>query len=153
MNFVPTTAHSQPKRSFLAKAHTMGSGHRCLLALDGERVSNQVLGAAEARCLQLADRVDILLLNSPKAPITLLRKLLIKLERAGIDYRVTCSTGGLADQVANYLRHFAGIRFVMVDVLPSHEAAGETNFHELRHQGYRIIALTDMAWQNDTLGD
>jgi len=148
MNPVPSSAPIQPRSHFLPRIHASDTRHRGLLALDGGRVTPQILSAAETRCIQLADRVDILLLNSPRAPITLLRRLLVRLEQANIDYRLTCSTGNMGDQIASYLRHFVGINFILVDALPDYETGGEINFYDLCRQGYRIITLTDMGRQN-----
>lgn len=118
---------------------------RSLLVLDGARLRPESLRAAEARCLQLADRVDILLVNAPGAPTSMLHKLLIELEQAGIDYRLTSASGNLIDQLANYLKRFVGIKVVIVDALPTLAHAGGARLTELFGQSYRLVSLEGAA--------
>jgi len=88
--------------------------HHCLLALDGARLTPELLCAAEACCIRMADRVDILLVNPPLMPIALLHTLLIRFEQAGIDYRLTSTVGEVRDQITRHLRRFLGIKQVLV---------------------------------------
>lgn len=116
---------------------------RSLLALDGETLSQDLLTLALKKCLQVADRVDILLVNSPKAPTSLLCDLLIKLEHAGIDYRLTASSGRLCDQINQYIRRFFGVAVIMVTALPTLGANWRINVANLRQQGYRFMTLVE----------
>jgi len=99
------------------------------------------LSEAENTCLQVADRVDILLVNAPKPPASMLSSLLIRLEESGIDYRLTSVTGRLADQVSQYLRTFAGITSIIVSTLPALGETWRTRVADLRYRGYRLLPL------------
>ena len=124
---------SGPPRTVVPRAHARG---RSLLALDGATMTPQVLSAAETRCLQMSGRVDILLVNSPKAPESLLHRLLISLEQTGIDYRLTSASGGLGEHLTNYLRRHAGIREIVVATLPTLGHDWDVKVADLRYQGY-----------------
>jgi hypothetical protein len=114
---------------------------RSLLALDGERLSPDQLKEAQAKCLQVADRVDILLVNPTRPPTSMLCDLLIKLEESGIDYRLTAVSGKLSDHVSQYIRRFMGITLIMVATLPTLGDSWRIKVADLRHQGYRLISL------------
>ena len=128
-----------------SKAQLPYSKFRVLLALDGARLTPLLLTAALAHCVPLTDRLDILLVNPPKAPTSLLRGLLLKLEHSGIDYRLVSSEGDLGEHVLNYLNRFRGITQVLVDCLPSLERAMGSKLAELQSKGYRFIPLTEAA--------
>lgn len=114
---------------------------RCLLALDGVALTPRIISAAETKCLNGASRVDILLINSPKAPEAVLHKLLISLEGMGVDYRLTTADGELADLVSQYLRRHKGITQVMIPTLPALGNEWEVKVADLRYQGYRFCTL------------
>lgn len=114
---------------------------RMLLALDGAGLNRAVLSAALPCCLRLSDRVDILVVNSPKATTFLLGGLLPQLERYGVDYRLTSTEGAPGDEVVRYLRRFQGIKTVVVDSLRHWEKASGAAMAGLRRDGYRFIAL------------
>ncbi|MCP5276949.1 MAG: hypothetical protein H6935_01140 [Thiobacillus sp.] len=114
---------------------------RCLLALDAGSLSPRVISAAEAKCLNGADRIDILLVNSLKTPEAVLHKLLISLEGVDVDYRLTTADGELGDLVAQYLRRHKGITQIMVTTLPTMGKDWEVKVADLRYQGYRFCAL------------
>jgi hypothetical protein len=117
---------------------------RVLLALDGTRLTPALLAAAVSRCVHLSDRIDILLVNPPKAPTSLLRVLLLRLEHAGIDYRLASSEGDLGEHVEHYLKRFLGISLVLVDHLTSlQQSALGPKLAEFCHQGYRFEALDE----------
>ena len=118
---------------------------RALLALDGTRLTPMLLVAALAISVQLTDRLDVLLVNPPKAPTTLLRGLLLRLEHSGIDYRLASTEGDVGEQVLHYLNRFQGVTQVLVDSLPSLEQGMGTRLAELRSKGYRFIGLSDPA--------
>lgn len=115
---------------------------RTLLALDGMALTEDKLIKAEQQCRQFAGRVDILLVNPPKAPTMLLYKLLVGLEQADIDYRLTSTHGSLGEEIALYLKRHHGISLVMVDSVPSLGPAWGINAANLRYQGYRLMPLT-----------
>lgn len=117
---------------------------RVLLALDGAGLSRELLNAALPCCLRLTDRVDILVVNPPKATTFLLGGLLTRLERYGVDYRLTSAEGSLADEVVSYLRRFQGIKTVVVDKLWQWEAVMGPALQVLRRDGYRFITLLDI---------
>lgn len=114
---------------------------RGLLALDGENLSLDQLKAAQTKCLQVADRVDILLVNPPRMATSMLSELLIMLEKTGIDYRLTFSEGSLADQINHYIKRFLGIRLIIVPSLPVLGANWRIDAANLRHQGYHIMSV------------
>lgn len=124
-----------------ATGQTARTRVRCLLALDGGALTPRVITAAEAKCLNGASRVDILLVNSPRAPEAVLHKLLISLEDMGVDYRLTTADGELADLVSQYLRRHKGITQVMIPTLPALGKEWEVKVADLRYQGYRFCTL------------
>jgi hypothetical protein len=113
----------------------------CLLALDGAYLTPEMLSAAEEQCLRLTNRVDILLVNSPKAPTSLLHRLLIRLEDAGIHYRLTSVTGDLTEQMTRHLRRFLGITLVMVTALPVLGTDWNVKVADLRYRGFSLTTL------------
>ena len=115
---------------------------RSLLALDGNNLTPEVLSAAVIHCRRLADRVDILLVNSPKAPTSLLHRLLVGLEQAGIDYRLTSVNGELGEQITHYLRRSTPIPLIMVAALPSLGRSWNVTVADLRYRGYRFSILS-----------
>ena len=141
MNQMPTSSVAG-QRGKRAAAHHKGRGApakcRGLLALDGAQLTPDVLSAAESRCLQVADRVDILLVNPRKEPTAMLHGLLEHLEWAGVDYRLTSASGNLGDQVASYLRRFVGITVIVVATLPALGTDWDMKVADLRFQGYHF---------------
>lgn len=116
---------------------------RVLLALDGRCLTPSLLARALAHCVPLTDRLDILLVNSPKAPTSLLAGLLLRLEHSGIDYRLTSSEGDLGEQVLHYLNRFLGISLVLVDRLNPLELSIGVAMARLRAHGYRFDPLSE----------
>ena len=88
-----------------------------LLALDGCALSRELLEVALRRCVHLTSRLDILVVNPPKAPASLLAVLLLKLEHSGVDYRLAGVHGDLAGEVARYLRRYRGVTTVLAEGL------------------------------------
>ncbi len=121
------------------------SRQRSLIALDGSKLNPTLLNAALEKCARLASRVDILLINSSKAPTYALHRLLIGLERQGIDYRLTSGSGALGDELTHYVRRFLGISLIMVSTLPTLGVDWKTKASNLREQGYRIATLIDQS--------
>jgi hypothetical protein len=116
---------------------------RVLLALDGRRLTQELLAAALPCCHRLSDRLDILLVNPPQAPTFLLGRLLVQLERAGVDYRLTSMDDALGDAVRAYVRRFPGIDTIVVDRLGPWDIQRTPALAQLRRDGYRLIALAD----------
>ena len=116
---------------------------RVLLALDGQRLTPAVLAAAVRECAQVTDRLDILLVNPPKAPTYLLGGLLLRLEHSGIDYRLASSEGSLDAEISRYLQRFQGITLVIVDHLPSLERVLGSVLPDLRRTGCHFVTLLD----------
>lgn len=119
--------------------------HHGLLALDGQHLNRDLLKAAQAHCLQLASRVDILLTNPPAAPTSVLCELLIGLEKAGVDYRLTVAEGSLSALVSQHLRRFLGITLLMVAASHSLGTDWRTRSPHQGQQGYRLVTLQDTA--------
>lgn len=116
---------------------------RSLLALDGETLTPDILKSAIEKCRQVSCRVDILLVNPKRPPTTVLHELLIDLEQADIDYRLSSTEGSLSDLVAQHLRRFVGVSLVMVSALPSLGSDWRIKIADLRHQGYQFVSLQD----------
>lgn len=130
---------------FPASQHKAQRNHTklgVLLALDGTRLTPELLAAALKQCVQSTDRLDILLVNPPKAPTCLLGSLLLRLEHSGIDYRLTSGDGDLGKEIVHYLKRFQGIALVIVDSLPSLEQALGSILSDLCRSGYRFIGLS-----------
>jgi hypothetical protein len=116
---------------------------RALLALDGTHLSPTLLHTAAKRSVQLAERIDILLVNPPKAPTSLLWGLLVHLEHSGVDYRLASTEGDLGEQIMIYLHRFLGINLVLVDgVIPLEQKLGQ-EMAQLRAKGYRFVPISE----------
>ena len=115
--------------------------YRVLLALDGSRLTHMLMTEALAMCVQLTDRLDILLANPPKPPTMLLRGLLLRLEHSGIDYRLASSEGDLGQEVQHYIGRHAGITLVLIENVQRLEAAMGARLAGLRAKGYRFLSL------------
>ena len=120
---------------------TPHSRMRCLLALDARTLTPKAISAAQAKCLNDSDRIDILLANSPRAPEAVLHKLLISLEGRHVDYRLSTADGELGDLVAQYVRRHKGITQIMVTTLPALGNGWEMKVADLRYQSYRFCTL------------
>lgn len=116
---------------------------RCLLALDGARLTPEVLTAALKQCVQLTDQLDILLVNPPQAPTYMLGGLLLRLEHSGIDYRLVSREGNIGEEMIKYLHRHTSITLIIIDSLPALEQTMATNLHELRRNGYRFVSLLE----------
>jgi hypothetical protein len=124
---------------------TSAHKYRSLLALDGAFLPPSLLKEAQANCLQFADRVDILMVNPPKTPIAVLCELLLKLEQAGIDYRLTFANGRLGDQITRYLRRFLGIRLVIMKAPRDLVSTVSMDLAGLLDRGVRFVSLKGLA--------
>ena len=137
----PAKTRAKPIRLPRPLAQGVQAKIRSLLALDGGNLTPEVLSAAMNHCRRLADRVDILLVNAPKEPTSLLHRLLVGLEQAGIDYRLTATRGELGDEITRYLRRSVQIPLIMVAALPSLGTAWNVTVADLRYRGYRFSLL------------
>jgi len=82
---------------------------RVLLALDGCALGRELLATVLRRCVHLCPRLDILLINPPREPTTMLAMLLLRLEHSGIDYHVASAHGDMGEEVLRYLSRYRGI--------------------------------------------
>ena len=112
-----------------------------LLALDGCDITPTVLSAALKHCLQFTDWLDILLVNPPAPPTSLLCGLLLHLEEYGIDYRLTNTEGDLGEQVLLYLKRFLSISMVLVDRLAPLEKTISMEMKRMCSEGYRFVPI------------
>lgn len=114
------------------------SHHRVLLALDGHTLDRERLAGLMRRCVHLCPRLDILLINPPREPTTMLAMLLLRLEHSGIDYRVSSGHGDMGEEVLRYLGRYRGISaLALTDIAQlSEETQGLITF-----KGHQIINL------------
>lgn len=95
-------------------SHSPGK-QRALLVLDGRRLTVALQMAALKCCVQWAHRLDILLVNAPKAATFMLGGLLLRLEHSGIDYRLISAEGDPGNEATRYLQRNLGIELIVVD--------------------------------------
>ncbi len=82
---------------------------RVLLALDGRTLERELLASLLRHCAHICPRLDILLLNPPREPTTMLALLLLRLEHSGIDYHVSSAHGEMSEEILSYLGRYRGI--------------------------------------------
>lgn len=116
---------------------------RVLLALDGQHVPQELQRVALKYCLQWTRRLDILLINPPKAPTFLLGGLLLRLEHSGIDYRLDSREGEFGNEVVRYLQRFPGIGLVIVNAMPAVENFIDLYRPVLADTSVRFISLAE----------
>lgn len=126
----------------LPQAPSTNKKYRVLLAVDGRHLTPEFQPGALKRCVQFCNRLDILLLNSPKSPTFLLGGLLLRLEHSGIDYRLTSGEGELGAEVMRYLQRFHSIDLVMVDDMPALERCLEMQRLAPERKACRYISLS-----------
>jgi hypothetical protein len=114
-------------------------GYRVLLALEGAALQGDALELAWRCCRPLTRRLDILLTRPRLAPTVLLGGLLTRLERSGVDYRLTSAMGALAEEVEAYLQRFVGIQTL---VLEQPATLPEATLNRLRSTGLQLITLS-----------
>lgn len=136
------SSHALPPSICLSARQTPMAYHRVLLALDGARFTTPLINIVLAKCVRLTDRLDILVVNSPKAPTSLLCGLLLRLEHSGIDYRLVSGEGDLGEHVLRYLSRFQSVTLVLVDHLPAMESKLGAAMSTLRSKGCRFVSLT-----------
>lgn len=116
-----------------------------LLALDGRCMDRPALPLALQLCKRSYKRLDILLLNPPRAATSMLWEFLQELEKEGIDYRLTSTEGELADELPLYIHRFRYISLVLLDCLDKWEARLHPTLDALRQEGYKVLTLLDRA--------
>lgn len=119
------------------------ASRRVLLALDGCALSRELLEAALRRCVHLTSRLDILVVNPPRAPASLLAVLLLKLEHSGVDYRLASAHGDLGGEIARYLRRY-GEATSVVTAKPDPGLDGMSCWFGLQELGCELIDLAEM---------
>jgi hypothetical protein len=87
---------------------------RVLLALDGCALGRELLATVLRRCVHLCPRLDILLINPPREPTSVLAVLLLQLEHSGVDYRVASVRGDMGEEILRYLSRYRGITAVAI---------------------------------------
>ena len=112
---------------------------RMLLALDGQTLNRALLDNVLRACVPHSPRLDILLLNPPREPTSLLSMLLLRLEHSGVDYRVTSTHGDSSEEIVRYLGRHCGIDSVAV-VDAARLSAEVRALIELR--GHRLLSIT-----------
>ena len=108
---------------------------RALLALDGRNLSRQQLGKVLRHCVHLCRRLDILVVDPPRALTSILAMLLLQLEHSGIDYQVASGHGHMGEEVSDYLSRYRGISVLAVFDL---EPLGEAVLAQAAEQGVEI---------------
>lgn len=120
-----------------------------LLALDGLCLEQPALPDVLKLCRSNGNRLDILLLNAPKPVTLMLGKLLLQLEKEGIDYRLSSGEGALADELPLYLHRFKYISFVLLNCLDKWDTRLHATLTALSQDGYKV--LTRLAHDNAAL--
>jgi hypothetical protein len=115
------------------KTHT-----RALLALDGRDLGRELLANVLRHCVHLCPRLDILLINPPREPTTLLAILLLQLEHSGIDYRVASARGDMGEEILRYLSRYRGITAL---ALAYAAQLGEEATRLIELKGHEIVYL------------
>ena len=85
---------------------------RILLALDGHALARELPAQVLRHCVHLCPRLDILLINPPREPTSILAVLLLRLEHSGVDYRMASSHGRMGEEILRYLARYPGIQAV-----------------------------------------
>jgi hypothetical protein len=111
---------------------------RVLLALDGRALGRELLATVLRRCAHLCPRLDILLVNPPREPTSILAVLLLQLEHSGVEYRVASAQGDMGEEILRYLGRHRGITAVAL-ADPGQLGAEATALIGLK--GHQIIAL------------
>jgi hypothetical protein len=86
--------------------------------------------------------VDILVSNPPKPATQMVARLLLSLERCGIDYRLTSTAGDLWPELLNYLKRFPSISTVLLESLRPMDEQQASALRALRGNGLRLIDLS-----------
>ena len=112
---------------------------RALLALNGCTLGRELLATVFRRCVHLCPRLDILLIDPPREPTTLLAVLLLRLEHSGVDYRVASAHGDMGEEILRYLSRYHGIgALVLAD--PAQLSEEAKSLIELK--GHQILFLS-----------
>lgn len=109
---------------------------RILLALDGHALARELPARVLRHCL--CQRLDILLINPPREPTSILAVLLLRLEHSGIDYRMASSHGQMGEEVLRYLACYPGIQAVAL--ADSAQLDAESN-RLIELKGHQVLLL------------
>lgn len=126
--------------------NSINANQGILLAMDGLCMEKPALPYILQLCRSNGNRLDILLLNPPKPATLMLGKLLLQLEKEGIDYRLSSGEGALADELPVYLHRFKYISLVVLNCLEKWDAKLHATMHTLSQDGYKV--LTQLAFDN-----
>jgi hypothetical protein len=98
-----------------------------------------LLNAVFRRCVHLCPRLDILLINPPREPTTMLAVLLLRLEHSGVEYRIASAHGDMGEEILRYLSRYRGISHVALADLAQ---LSETTRNLIELKGHQIITLS-----------
>lgn len=115
---------------------------RVLLALDGSRLTRDVLALALDRCSDLAKRIDVLLVKPTHEAISLVRDFLFHLNQRDIPCRLTLIGGHLAQEVARYMKRYPDISTVVTHNQANWPVDMEPVMEKLLVAGYRFVFLS-----------
>ena len=113
---------------------------RILLAFDGNVLARNLSDTVLRRCVHLCPRLDILLVNPPRAATSVLAVLLLRLEHSGIDYRMASTHGDLGEEILHYLSRYRGISAVALADAAQLSSEAKTLI-ELK--GHQVILLSE----------
>ena len=116
---------------------------RVLLALDGQKLTPELQVVALKCCVHWTRRLDILLVNPPKAPTFLLGGLLLRLEHSGVDYRLESCENEYGKAVSSYLQRFPNVGLVIANVLPALVDHYSEVRRDLNRSGLHFIDLAE----------
>ena len=113
-----------------------------LLALDCSQMTPQLVNAAVASCLRLGDRLDLLLVNTTRSADQQDCQLTLRLQHAGIDFRVTRREGDFVEQLLEQLDCCQGTTLIVVDQLATLEQDLGGAMDDLLAKGCRFLPMT-----------
>ncbi len=111
---------------------------RILLALDGRALARELPAVVVRHCVHLCPRLDILLINPPREPTSILAVLLLRLEHSGVDYRMASCHGDPGAEILRYLARYPGIPAVALTD-PAQIDAESRRLIELK--GHQVLRL------------
>ena len=114
-----------------------------LLALEAQGLTDQILDMAFDRCSRQASRVHVLAANPSGSKLTMLHEFIGRLERQGIEYRLTATAGVLCAKVARYLQRNPGIKTVLTDQLGHWPEEEMQAMQRLLGANHNIVSLAE----------
>ncbi len=112
-----------------------------LLALDCSHITPQMMNAAVASCLRLGNRLDLLLVNTTRSADQQDCQLTLRLQHAGIDFRVTRREGDFVEQLLEQLDCCQGTTLIVVDQLSALEQDLGSAMDDLLAKGCRFLPM------------